>query len=275
MAPETLRLILIVLGVVVIGAIFLFGNPERRSRQASSKRTGAKRGSNARRDPGRQTDLQDTEHQSLADSGAASSKRSDDDQDGSALQQELQALGNMIAGDRGEKAEQKGKDSESVTELRDKPGPPRRPKKPAGPPPQHIVTLLVSCGPTRPITGVQLLDAAIKAGLVFGESDIFHRTLEGDDTPVFSMANMVKPGHFDRTAWNSFETPGVMLFMTLPGPMGGLDAWDSMLATAQRLAELLSAEILDEQRTPLSRQRIAQIRDTMRDYDRRRDQGKS
>jgi cell division protein ZipA len=85
---------------------------------------------------------------------------------------------------------------------------------------------------------------------------------------VFSMANLTKPGWFDKDAWNTMETIGVTLFMTLPGPIPGLDAWDSMMATARRLAELLHADILDQSRKDFSREHSTRIRDELRAYDR-------
>lgn len=135
--------------------------------------------------------------------------------------------------------------------------------------PERIFTLYVKAKTGRQISGVELLDAAIKTGLQFGERKIFHRTHEGSSEPIFSMANLVKPGFFDPGAWNVFETPGVALFMTLPGPEPALDCWDAMHAAGQRLAELLNAELLDDSRCRMSRQRIAQLREAMREYDRR------
>ena len=46
------------------------------------------------------------------------------------------------------------------------------------------------------------------------------------------------------------------------------DAWDAMLPTAQRMAELLDGQVLDEERNALGRQRIAHIRDELRGWDR-------
>lgn len=135
--------------------------------------------------------------------------------------------------------------------------------------PDKIVSLFVRRRDERRINGSELLDAAVKAGLTFGEMSIFHRLHEGDDRPVFSMANLTPPGHFDASAWNVFDTPGVALFVTLPGPVSALDAWDAMLATGRRIAELLDAELLDDAKCLLTRQRIAQIREDMREYDRR------
>jgi cell division protein ZipA len=86
------------------------------------------------------------------------------------------------------------------------------------------------------------------------------------------MANMVRPGVFDLSQMDHFSTPGVVLFLTLPGPLSALDAWDTMLPAAQRFSELLGAQLLDDQRTPLGRQRIAALRDELRAIDRKREQ---
>ncbi|MEE4637744.1 MAG: cell division protein ZipA [Wenzhouxiangella sp.] len=135
--------------------------------------------------------------------------------------------------------------------------------------PDKIISLFVRRRDEKRINGSELLDAAVKAGLTFGEMSIFHRLHEGDERPVFSMANLTPPGHFDASGWNVFDTPGVALFVTLPGPVSALDAWDAMLATGRRIAELLDAELLDDAKCLLTRQRIAQIREEMREYDRR------
>lgn len=132
----------------------------------------------------------------------------------------------------------------------------------------RIVTLYVRVRGSRRISGLSLLDAAIKAGLRFGEMKIFHRRHRGATRPVFSMANITRPGSFDPAGWNLFETPGVTLFMTLPGPVSALDAWDAMLATGRRLSELLDAELLDDSKSLLTRQKVARIRESMREFDR-------
>jgi len=102
---------------------------------------------------------------------------------------------------------------------------------------------------------------------------IFHRLLPGKPQagPVFSMANMIKPGSFDMRHVDTLRTPGVSFFMTLPGPLPALDAWDAMLPTAQRLAELLDGSVLDEERNALGRQGVAHVRDELRAYDRKQE----
>lgn len=150
------------------------------------------------------------------------------------------------------------------------PAAPRAPRKPAGPPPEKIITLFLLARDKHTISGADLLQAALKTELVMGDMDIFHRHAEGSDQPILSMANAVKPGTFDRDAWNTFETAGLVLFMTLPGPILALDAWDMLLATARRMAEILQAELHDGNHEPLIRQKEAKIREEMRLYDRGR-----
>lgn len=144
--------------------------------------------------------------------------------------------------------------------------------RPAGPI-DRIVTLYVSARAGETFNGSDLVVAAEKAGLQFGDMNIFHRMAPGklEKGPVFSMATMTKPGNFDMKQVGQLSTPGITLFMTLPGPMPALDAWDTMLPTAQRIAELLDGVVLDEQRHILGRQRIAHLRDELRAWDRAQD----
>jgi len=141
-------------------------------------------------------------------------------------------------------------------------------RPPPGPPPDKIVTLFLQARDNHRITGVDLLDAAVKSGLVFGDHDIFHRVMDESGETIFCMANLTKPGHFDKTAWNTLETKGVTMFLTLPGPMSALDAWDAMLATSRRVAQLLHADLLDESQSHFTRQREGQIREELREYER-------
>ena len=69
----------------------------------------------------------------------------------------------------------------------------------------------------------------------------------------------------------ALRTPGVTFFMTLPGPIPALDSWDMMLPAAQRVAELLDAQVLDEEHNALGRQRIQHIREELRAYDRKQE----
>ena len=143
-------------------------------------------------------------------------------------------------------------------------------KRPAQLPVERIVTLFVVARDGGHFNGSDLVVAAEKAGLEYGDMGIYHRLVDGKRElgPIFSVANMLKPGNFDLARLDSLRTLGVSFFMTLPAPLSALDAWDAMLPTAQRLAELLDGQVLDEERNALGRQRIAHIRDELRGWDR-------
>lgn len=134
----------------------------------------------------------------------------------------------------------------------------------------RILTLYLVAREGACIRGPELVVAAEKAGLVFGDRCIYHRLIDGrsEAVPLFSVASLNEPGHFELSEMDRLETPGLCFFMTLPGPVPALDALDSMLPAAQRMAELLDAQLLDEEQNALSRQRILSLRDEMRQYDR-------
>lgn len=238
---STFRWILIIVGIVLIAGLYLFGiRDKKRKPRASRKRVHAQR---VRQEP------------------ALDSEQSGDDEhadDHDARQTELDI------GAPGDSGSRFGTDSD----LRVEPRLDTKPKKPAPPPPDRIITLFLQARDNHVITGIELLDASLKSGLVFGNHNIFHRIHEEDVEPVFSMANLTKPGSFDKSAWNTMEIKGVTMFMTLPGPRNALDAWDSMLATSRRLAELLRADLLDDTHSVFTRQRSMQIKEELREYQR-------
>lgn len=179
-----------------------------------------------------------------------------------ALRAELDGLSSAIA-------ESRGAPEAPELALRQRPGVGARGALPV----ERIVTLHVAARPGGIIAGSELVVALEKAGLEFGDQDIFHRMDDArpDAGPVYSVANMVKPGSFDMRALGGLRTPGLTFFMTLPGPLPALDAWETMLPAAQRCAELLDAEVLDEHRNALGRQTVQHIRDELRAFDRKRD----
>ena len=138
---------------------------------------------------------------------------------------------------------------------------------------EKIVTLYLAARAGAKLHGPDIVVAAEKAGLVYGHMGVFHRLIDNhhDRGPVFSVANIMKPGSFDMATIQAMETPAIAFFLTLPSPVPALDAWETMLPTAQRMAELLDGVVLDESRNALGRQRIAHIRDDLRAWDRQHD----
>ena len=136
-----------------------------------------------------------------------------------------------------------------------------------------IVTIYIAAHAGEKLRGPDIVVAAEKAGLTYGHMNVFHRLVEGhpERGPVFSVANIMKPGSFDMASIHELETPAIAFFLTLPAPVSALDAWDMMQPTAERMADLLGGVVLDESRNALSRQRVQGIRDELRAYDRQRE----
>ncbi len=138
---------------------------------------------------------------------------------------------------------------------------------------EKLVMLYLAAKSGHLITGAELVLAAEKVGLVYGHHNIYHRLADSAQTnePVFSMANVIQPGYFDLRQIDTLQTPGVSFFLTLPGPVTAVQAWDMMLPIAERMAHLLDAVLLDSDRNALGRQRILHIKEDLRSYDREKE----
>lgn len=243
----TLRIIIAVIGVVILVAIYFFGRP----RQPGQGRRLLPRRRDARIEP------------MLGETDAGAGEEVEEPgspQQGEldvVLQREIGRLGATVAADRRGHA-----NSALPTSTAG--------QRPTDSPVERIVTLFVAAPEGDSFGGGDVVVAAEKAGLRFGAMHIFHRLVDGrsEAGPVFSMANMVKPGYFDMGRIGELRTPGVTFFATLPGPVSALDAWDAMLPAAQRIAELLGGELLDEDHNALGRQRVSGLREELRLWDR-------
>ena len=109
------------------------------------------------------------------------------------------------------------------------------------------------------------------AGLDYGEMKIYHRAVEADGSlqNAYFVASMVEPGIFDPEHMDTFSTPGISLFLQLPGPVEGVRALDDMVQTARTLASELHGELRDETRSALSKQRIEHLRSEVLEFERR------
>jgi cell division protein ZipA len=148
-----------------------------------------------------------------------------------------------------------------------------QPQETAGGEDKLIVLHVVARGQDR-FPGDQVIAALEEADLVYGKMRIFHRYPDGEegdgvDGAVFSVANMLNPGWFDLDRAEALSIKGVTLFLQLPGPVDGMAAFDDMLRTAERLALRLNGELWDERRSVLSRQTVEHLREEIQEFQRR------
>ena len=143
----------------------------------------------------------------------------------------------------------------------------------SAPLPELLLTIHVTAPSDARFAGQTIQNALEKAGLRFGVMDIYHRIPHGgtDHDAVFSVADMLEPGTLGAERLQDHQTPGLTLFLRLPGPLDGHTALDEMLSAARALAQRLGGEIRDERRSVLTRQTIEHMRERIVEHRRQRE----
>ncbi|MBI2786193.1 MAG: cell division protein ZipA [Legionella longbeachae] len=112
----------------------------------------------------------------------------------------------------------------------------------------------------RQFAGYELLQTVLAAGLRFGEGHLFHRHQfsNGQGPVLCSLAAATATGIFDLQNIGAFSVRGLCLYMHLSKNPGiDTERFAVMLETAKQLREGLDAHLLDDQRKPLTEERIA------------------
>jgi cell division protein ZipA len=133
--------------------------------------------------------------------------------------------------------------------------------------PQKIVTMRLVAKKHGAFAGDDLILNLRSVGMRHGKFGIFHR-YHGDDERkvIFSAASLVEPGSFDLENVKNQKIPGISLFMVLPGPLDGCQAFDHMMEAGRTLTKALHAELLDESGSTLSIQRERYLREEIIQY---------
>ena len=136
--------------------------------------------------------------------------------------------------------------------------------------PEVFMLNVVSRNPDG-FSGEDILHILLACDLRFGDMNFFHRHEfeAGRGAIQFSVANMMQPGVFDIDNMAQFNTPGLVFFLTLPGPDDMMKAFDYMLETAQAVARNLAGDVLDETRSVVTKQTLEHCRQQIRDLERR------
>jgi cell division protein ZipA len=129
---------------------------------------------------------------------------------------------------------------------------------------EKIVSLHVVAPDGQYIDGQLLHDTFAARGYQHGPMDIYHSM--HNESAVFSIARMVMPGTFDVNNPASYQTPGITLFMQLPGPVPGDIAFDVLVSEAHELASALGCRILDNERSTLTRQTVQHLKDSISEF---------
>jgi cell division protein ZipA len=135
----------------------------------------------------------------------------------------------------------------------------------------EVLVLSVVMPENKLISGAALLPTLLTLGMKYGDMNIFHRHQDnaGNGKVTFSLANMVNPGTFDLDTMETFTTPGVTLFMTLPNTGSPFEVFEQMLSAAKQITQEFSGQLLDDKRSVMTKQTEQHYIGRVRDFDRK------
>jgi cell division protein ZipA len=143
------------------------------------------------------------------------------------------------------------------------------------PPEEKLVVLYLVAHPNQVFTASAIAESLRDLDLEYGDMHIYHRYPDdprndaGNNAPVFGVANLVEPGTLEPEVLAETGTPGLTLFLQLPGPLRPVQAFDLFVSTAQQLTTRLDGELRDKNRNVLSQQMLDHLRDDIQQYERR------
>ncbi len=148
----------------------------------------------------------------------------------------------------------------------------RAPEAQAARAPEEVLVINVLARDNNGFNGADLLEVLMACDVRYGDMKIFHRHegAQGQGRVQFSVANLVKPGTFDPETMREFYTPGVSMFLQLPGPDNPMVAFQCMAETASCLVKNLQGEMRDQDHSIVTPQTLEHYRERVRNFERRR-----
>ncbi len=129
---------------------------------------------------------------------------------------------------------------------------------------EKIISLSVTASEGEFLDGAEMYAIFSQRGYDFGEMGIFHSRYKGKS--IFSVANMLEPGSFDLSTIETLQTPGITLFLQLPGPIAADVLFEVLVSEASDIARALGASVRDNRRSNLTKQTIQHMREDIYQY---------
>jgi len=132
---------------------------------------------------------------------------------------------------------------------------------------ERLIMLSIMAPDDQQYTVQEIRKTLDAEGLKFGLHDIYHRfdTGAGQES-IYSISSLVEPGTLGPDNAAASRTPGLALFMQLPGDFDPVVAYDDIIDTATRIKNALGADLCDEKRQRLSMQTMRYMRDQIIEY---------
>ncbi|MGQ0696642.1 MAG: cell division protein ZipA C-terminal FtsZ-binding domain-containing protein [Panacagrimonas sp.] len=126
------------------------------------------------------------------------------------------------------------------------------------------IALIIAPSEETDILGPALHHALVGQGLRYGSGEVYHRMIGGQS--VYSIASLIKPGTLIPTQAQYFSTKGLLIVMSLPGPVLPGVALEDLIVTARNIASALRADIYDGRRQRLTEEVATALRAEVEDW---------
>ena len=118
-------------------------------------------------------------------------------------------------------------------------------------------------------TGEKIMLAMEECDFNRDESGIYYHEVadqQGFDQKLLGLANIMEPGTFDEEHMRTFDTPGLVLYLHLPAPIEAREAFSTLIEKGKKLAEELEGDLCDETRSVLTNQTIGHLKEKVEAY---------
>ncbi len=129
------------------------------------------------------------------------------------------------------------------------------------------VTIIARHG--RKFIGEDISSVMAACGFYLDRSGIYYldvKDQQGFQQKLLGLANIVEPGTFSEETMSTFETPGLVLYLHLPAPIEARDAFATLIDKGRELSVKLSGELCDETRSVLTNQTISHLKEKVEAY---------
>ena len=134
--------------------------------------------------------------------------------------------------------------------------------------PEKIITLFIAEKEGTKIFGSKIHAALGAQKLTYNDKNKCYDRVDSDHV-LFSVTSLTAPGHLDRAKADVFATPGLALFLRLPGPPKPVAALKNLLATADALSKALNAVLFDADHQPLTNESLRRLSSDVEDWARK------
>lgn len=135
--------------------------------------------------------------------------------------------------------------------------------------PKMTVILMIMAAPGTLFQGSSILLAIQEQKLKLREG-IFECFPDGQvqEKPLFGVGHLLEPGTFELETINNLNTPGLIMFMQLPGPLEPVQATHHLVTVAKTLADKLGGKVCDEHRNKITAQGFSKMESDAAEFQR-------